>query len=94
MADLDANLDERMAHLAGVVSAVHDEGRAIAARAEAVLSAHHETGDHEIELETTRTDAIVSLTGTNAVSLEYGHHNVLTGEFTEGLFILTSAADL
>lgn len=84
-----------VAHTDGVRARVLAEGVVIAERATALLSAHRETGNHDIELEAGDVDAHVHLVGRDPAAVELGRGPNAEGhEAMRGLHILTRAAGL
>lgn len=103
MAEVYPFANEHVAHMRGVKKAVHDQGREIQSRAEALFAAHDNPGGHEIVGEKQDTDYIVSLVATlpgdNPLAVEYGRGPVSYDDGrsvgpAEGLHILGRAADL
>lgn len=92
-----------LAHMGGVKKSVHDEGRDVKKRADALFKAHDNPGGHRITGERQDTDYIVSLEGTgpgdNPLAVEYGRGPVEYDDGrkvgpAEGLHILSRAARL
>lgn len=99
MASVDFNVDSVIAHLSEVAVVVHEEAMAVASRAQANLAVHHKTGEHSITVDKQDTDYVVSLMGSNAISVEYGHisykgNKRLRAEPVPGLRIIRNAAGL
>lgn len=91
MATVYKNVNDKIAHLDGVLGVVVDVAGGILRRARANLAPHTKTGSHTIEFSLgSRTDAFVSLVGPAAVPLEYGHF-MPNGDFIEGKRILRDA---
>lgn len=92
MAQVDPHIASIVAHLHGVVEAVAQAAKPIAARARAELAAHRDTGAARIEITHGDTDTVVSLVDQAAESIEFGHTDWRTGRPVEGLHIMRSAA--
>ncbi|MCK2237710.1 MULTISPECIES: DUF5403 family protein [unclassified Crossiella] len=93
MARVYRNIADTMAHLPGVVEAVAEVADDIAARANALLNEHTESGRASIEITRGRTDSVVSLVDPAALSIEYGHAD-RAGYPVQGLHIMTRTAGL
>lgn len=94
MVFVDPDIAATVAHLDGVVAAVKLERDAIARVAEALFAPHDHPGRHEITTHDDvdhRTDALVSLVGPAAMSVEYGHWTADHKRHVEGLHILGRA---
>lgn len=73
MARVNKSANRVVAHLDGVVDAVHDSAETLGARSEAILAQHRDTGQAAIEVSRgRRTDSFVDLVDPAAVALEYG----------------------
>lgn len=73
MARVDKSTNRVVAHLDGVVDAVHGRAEILGARAEGILAQHRDTGQARIEVNRgRRTDSFVDLVDPAAVALEYG----------------------
>ncbi len=57
------------------------------------LAGHRKTGDHRITQTQGNVDHFVNLEGESAMAVEIGHHNVRTGEFTDGIHVLGKTAE-
>lgn len=94
MAELIADLDDVIAHLRGVIGAVHDKAKEGAARASAILAAHHHTGDSRITVTRGTVDSFVNLDDTRgdhaAAAIEYGRSGGRHGA-TQGVHALGGA---
>lgn len=95
MADVDADLDQQIAHMAGVKAAVYAKAQQGAGRAAAVLAAHRYEGDSEINVTRgNKTDAFVNLDDTRgdhaAGAIEYGRSGGRGGA-TQGVHALSRA---
>lgn len=61
------------------------------------LSTHRKTGEHQIEISKERNqkyghiDWVVSMTGDNSVSVEFGHWTRNGTEYVRGLYIISNA---
>lgn len=61
------------------------------------LAAHRKTGEHQIEISKERNqkyghiDWVVSMTGDNSVSVEFGHWTRNNTTYVRGLYIITNA---
>lgn len=87
-----------IAHLPGVKDAVHDKGRAIQNRAEALFAPHNHPGRHEIVGEKQSTDYLIHLEGPAPLSVEFGRESYTTKDghqvgSMEGLRILGRAVE-
>lgn len=93
---------KRLAKMPKVQAAVQKEAEAIQARAEAGLVQHRKTGAAKVVLARGEIDRYILLEDRRnttqdhaaAWAIEYGHHNVRTGRWTEGIYVLTKAAGL
>lgn len=65
-------VDAAIAHMPGVVAAVHAEAVKIAERAKADLASHRDTGAAHIVVDREDIDTLVSLVDEAAISIEYG----------------------
>jgi hypothetical protein len=94
MAFVEADLDAIVAHLPGVRAELRSTAEAGAARAEAVLAAHRDTGDSRITVTHGKLDYWVSLDDTRgdvaAAAIEYGRSGGERGA-TQGVFALAAA---
>jgi hypothetical protein len=94
MAFVVRDLDERVAHMAGVKAAVYEAAKGGAARAEAVLTAHRHQGHARITVTRGSVDAFVNLDDTRgqraAAAIEYGRSGGRGGP-TQGIYALRSA---
>lgn len=61
------------------------------------LAGHRKTGEHQIEISKERNvkyghiDWVVSMTGENSVSVEFGHWDRDGNRYVRGLYIITNA---
>jgi hypothetical protein len=85
------NCDEIVAHLPGVIGAVHDTAQDGARRAEAVLRAHFYRGQSEIEVTRGAVDSFVSLIDPAALSIEYGRTGARGRGASQGVHALEAA---
>jgi hypothetical protein len=94
MAFVRSDCDELVAHLQGVIGAVHDTAEAGGSRAEAILAAHRAEGHSRITVTRGSVDSFVSLDDTRgdraAAAIEYGRSGGRTGP-TQGVFALGGA---
>jgi hypothetical protein len=88
-------------HIVGTEAApeVHRKTDQVGARAEAMLSSHRRTGEHEIFIEHEEIDGLYGLEGVHPESVEFGHwvegkFKTDPPKFAEGLYIITGAAGL
>lgn len=72
MAIVYKSTDEIVAHLPGVVNAVHKEGRKITKRARVIRGAHFDQGQARIEGNAHGIDYLISLVDKAALSIEFG----------------------
>jgi hypothetical protein len=86
VASLNPDLDSYIAHLPGVVAAVHREAEARAARVRAVAAGHSDSGAFlsSIKVEQGSTDTIIYSDDPNALSKNYGHQ-AANGRMVEGV---------
>lgn len=74
---IDRNCNDVVAHLAGVKAEVKATAEGGAARAKAILGAHHHSGDAKITLTRGKLDWFVNLDDTAgdkaAAAIEFGH---------------------
>lgn len=84
-------INDIVAHLGGVIDAVHHRGTLIAATADMLLEMHRDTGDASIDIERHKVDTLVSLVDEAALSIEFGHFHNFTGRYVHGLYIITRA---
>lgn len=87
-----------VSHLPGVVEAVHNKGRAIEARADALFSEHDRPGGHEIVGEPDGIDFLVSIEGPVPHVIEFGRSGYTRDDGAEigpmeGLHILGRAVE-
>lgn len=96
MATVEPNLARSIAGMVGVRKAVLEEAHKIGRTAAALLTAHRDTGDAKIEVESAGFfDATVSLVDEAAGAIEYGRPPNAAGKGRmEGLRVLTRAAQL
>jgi hypothetical protein len=91
---VDPRCDEIVAHLPGVIGAVHDTAKAGGARAEAILAAHRAEGHSRITVTRGSVDSFVSLDDTRgdhaAAAIEYGRSGGRAGP-TQGIHALGAA---
>lgn len=73
--------------------AVRKKAEEIAAKAEARLGAHKDTGASHIEVKHGNVDSIVSLVDPAALSIEFGH-TAANGREVEGIYALWRSAGL
>ncbi|GAB3912689.1 DUF5403 family protein [Kibdelosporangium lantanae] len=85
-------INDIVAHLDGVVDAVHHRGTLIGALADTLLEMHRDTGHAEIDVTRHRVDTLVSLVDDAALSIEFGHFHNKTGRYVHGLYIITRAS--
>lgn len=94
MAQLIPDLDQVIAHLPGVIGAVHDKAKEGAARAEAILAAHRDTGDSRITVTRGTVDSFINLDDSRgdraAAAIEYGRSGGRGGA-TQGVHALGGA---
>ena len=94
MAQVYADCNETVAHLAGVIGAVRATAQAGGARAEALLAAHRVEGHARITVSSGDVDSFVSLDDTRgqraAAAIEFGRSGGPRGP-SQGLFILRRA---
>lgn len=96
----DKAMNKVVAPLDNVQAAVESTGHAIGAKAEQRLAGHRDSGAHQIEVEKNldvkygSLDMEISLVGPAPLSVEFGHIHNFTGEYVEGLYIVTGAAGL
>lgn len=83
-----------VSHLPQVKDRVFFIAEQVGGRAETALARHYHQGHAYIEVTQGDVDSLVSLVDKAALSIEFGHENVLTGNYTPGLYILTGAAGL
>lgn len=80
-----------------VQDAVESVARQIYTAAARDLAAHRKTGEHKIEISKEKNvkyghiDWTISLTGENAVSVEFGHWTRKGTTYVRGLYIITNA---
>lgn len=80
-----------------VQEAVESVARQIYTAAYRDLAAHRKTGEHSIEISKERNvkyghiDWVVSLTGENSVSVEFGHWTRKGTTYVRGLYIISNA---
>lgn len=72
MATVYKHTDEIVAHLPGVVNAVHKEGRKITKRAKVIRGTHFAQGEARIEGNAHGIDYLISLVDKAALSIEFG----------------------
>ncbi|MBO0830327.1 MAG: DUF5403 family protein [Streptosporangiales bacterium] len=94
MATVDKNANDIAAHLPEVRRAVKTQADQIATQARALLAPHRRTGDHRIEVTAGRVDALVSLVGDAALSVEFGRGASSRSGAMQGLYIISRAAGL
>jgi hypothetical protein len=89
-----ASCNETVAHLRGVIDAVHDVAQTAGSRAESLLAAHRAQGHARIEVSRGAVDSFVSLDDTRgqraAAAIEFGRSGGKRGP-SQGLFILRRA---
>jgi hypothetical protein len=97
VAFVDPKIAATVAHMAGTKKAVRDERDKLAAVAEGLFAPHDNPGGHSItKTNPAGTDALVSIVGPAALSVEFGHWQRLADGswdnlFVEGLHILGRA---
>lgn len=80
-----------------VQEALESVARQIYTAAYRDLAAHRKTGEHKIEISKERNrkyghiDWVVSMTGENSVSVEFGHWTRKGTTYVRGLYIITNA---
>ena len=80
-----------------VQEALESVARQIYTAAYRDLAAHRKTGEHKIEISKERNqkygyiDWVVSMTGENSVSVEFGHWTRNGTTYVRGLYIITNA---
>lgn len=94
MAEVYADTDEVVAHLSGVIDAVHDTAQAGGRRAEALLRAHRAEGHARITVTRGSVDSFVTLNDERgqraAAAIEFGRSGGPTGAM-QGIFVLRRA---
>ena len=94
MAEVDANCDEIVAHLPGVIAAVRDTAQEGGRRAEALLAAHHVEGHAQITVTSGAVDSFVNLDDTRgqhaAAAIEFGRSGGPRGP-SQGINVLRRA---
>jgi len=94
MATVNPRCNDIVAHLRGVIGAVHDTAKEGAARAEAVLAAHHHEGHARITVTRGSVDSFVNLDDTRgdraAAAIEYGRSGGRSGA-SQGINALGAA---
>lgn len=94
MAELIPDLDSVIAHLPGVIKEVHNTAKRGAARAEAILAAHHHEGHAKITVTRGTVDSFINLDDTRgdhaAAAIEYGRSGGRSGA-SQGIFALGGA---
>jgi hypothetical protein len=83
--------NEIVAHLPGVIDAVHDEAKERAGIAEGILRAHFHEGESKIEVTRGSVDSWVSLVDPNAVSIEFGRSGARGRGTSQGVFAVMGA---
>lgn len=91
MAWLERDLDERVAKMLGPRAEVTKHAKLVEAKAKVLLAAHFLTGASDIERTRGTLDHFVSLVDEAAGAIEWGHF-MKSGEYVEGLHIMTRAA--
>lgn len=83
------NLEKVIAHSDEVEGILGDEAFAITVRARGILSAHRKTGQHRITQTKGGVDHYVNLEGSDALSVELGHHHNISGEWVDGIGVFS-----
>jgi hypothetical protein len=95
VATVYANTNDIVAHLRGVIDAVHDTAKSGADRAEAILAAHRYQGHSRITVTRGTVDSFVNLNDERgdhaAAAIEYGRSGGEHGGATQGVFALGGA---
>jgi len=91
MAIVYADCNSTVAHLTGVIAAVHEAAVEGGAAAEAILRSHFETGASQIEVTQGSVDSFVSLVDDAAVSIEFGRTGARGKGTSQGVFAVTGA---
>lgn len=94
MAQVYRKCAEIVADLPGVRDEVHHIAEIGAAKAEARLAAHRNTGAAKVELVAEEKDSMVVLVDEAAESIEFGGWNVWAQRYLPGLYIVTGAFDI
>lgn len=92
-----SDTDERVAHLVGVIRAVHRQAEGIGDKAKARLETHRyykDASESNIEVSQGDVDSFVSLVDEAAGAIEFGHRHWRSGKIVHGLYIVTGAAGL
>jgi hypothetical protein len=80
-----------------VQEALESVARQIYTAASRDLAGHRKTGEHQIEISKVRNvkyghiDWVVSMTGENSVSVEFGHWDRTHNRYVGGLYIISNA---
>ncbi|MEV3856063.1 DUF5403 family protein [Streptomyces sp. NPDC050095] len=90
---MSRNLDRRIAHLPAVKAAVRAELERRAARVQAVVDAHRDTGAlaSSLSVETNTTDSTVSIADPFVLAINYGH-TTPGGAFVEGIHAIEAGS--
>lgn len=81
--------------LQGVKMSTRTQAQGIGSRAESRLTAHRNEGESSISITYGVVDSFVNLEDPdNAMAIEFGHFHNYSGEYVQGLYILTGAAGL
>ncbi|GGM64787.1 hypothetical protein GCM10012275_39210 [Longimycelium tulufanense] len=95
---IDLDSQKKMNHvlkdLEGVQLAVSGKAQTFGGRAKMRLAPHRDRGDAKVVVRRGHVDSYVILDDEAAMSIEFGHFHNVTGEWVEGLYIITGATGL
>lgn len=89
MVFIEPDCNSTVAHLPGVIAAVHEAALEGAAAAEGILAAHFETGASKVEVSQGSVDSWVSLVDDHAVSIEFGRTGARGRGSSQGVYAVT-----
>ena len=91
MAQVDRDLNERIAKMRGVRAAITLNANQLEQNAKTIRAQHFVTGQLKVTHTRGTLDHFVNLEDPNVLSIEYGHFTRGGGRFVRGLHILTRA---
>lgn len=90
---IEPDCNDTVAHLAGVVAAVHAKALEGEGKAKGILAARRDTGASYIDVTQGDTDSFLNLNdpGGNAMAIEFGRSGARGRGTSQGVFAITGA---